>query len=160
MARSYDNLAYDLNMSAAPAYNPAKSQPKIRIKTVPKAKAKVKYNYAVVIRIGIITLFAFAVLFRGVMINEKTAELSEMKAQLEDIEAKNQKLQVDIEQSLDLNRIEKLASGRLNMRRPEKYQIVYINLDRVDYVEKINEEKNPAVNATARLFSSIRSYLD
>ena len=105
-------------------------------------------------------MFAFSVLCRGVMITDKASELDSLKKELSDVKAKNQELQMEIDKSLDLNRIEQLASEKLNMRRPEKYQIVYINLDRVDYVEKAEGSKSGAVSHASKLFNNIKSYLD
>lgn len=159
MANRYDNLAYDYSYTTTPKKQTTQN-PNIRIKTAQKTKtsAKTKNNYSTLLRVLLFTVFAFFVLTRGVMITDKANELSVKKKELADIKAKNQEMQVDIEKSLDLMRIEQLASEKLNMRRPEKYQIVYINLDRVDYVEKT--DASGGFNNATKLFSSIKSYLD
>lgn len=161
MARRYDNLAYNYHTSSVPVYTPQEN-PNIRIrkKTKKKSSTKVKYNYSAVARLIILAVFAFSVLCRGVMITDKANELSTLKKELNDIKAKNQELQVEIDKTLDLTRIEQLASEKLNMRRPEKYQIVYINLDRVDYVEKADGTSQSPINRAAKLFNNIKSYLD
>ena len=42
----------------------------------------------------------------------------------------------DIEQSVDLTKIEKEATTRLGMQRPEKYQTIYVNVKQDDMTEK------------------------
>lgn len=166
MARRYDNLAYNYQSTTpAPMQKPHKNpNSNIRIKNTQKNKSKSaikpKYDYSVILRVALIALFAFFVLYRGVIITDKTNQLSEKKKELANLQAKNEKLQVEIEKSLDLARIEEIASEKLNMRRPEKYQIVYINLDRTDFVEKADGTASSAKDKATKLFNSIKSYLD
>lgn len=160
MSGRYDNLAYRYEYSAEPLHTPYQN-PNLRIKSTTKksTKPQPKNRYASFLRLAIVALFAFLVLARGVALTDKANRLNEMKKELAQLQAQNQKTQMDIEKALDLNRIEQIASQKLNMRRPEKYQIVYINLDRVDYVEKAEGTASP-INKAGRLFSDIKSYLD
>lgn len=160
MASRYDNLAYDYKSTAVPAYNPYEN-PNIRIKKgAPKVQPKKKHKISPALKVVLLSLFAFSVLCRGVMITDKANQISETKKELAKIEAQNQEMQVEIDKALDLSRIEKLASDKLNMRRPEKYQICYINLDRVDYVEKAEGAKSAPLGKASKLLGSIKAYLD
>ncbi|MBP3337216.1 MAG: cell division protein FtsL [Clostridia bacterium] len=160
MARRYDNLAYDYQTSAIPAYKPYEN-PNIHIKKgTPKPAVRKKHKISPALKAVLLSLFAFSVLCRGVIITDKANQISETKKELAKIEAQNQEMQVEIEKALDLSRIEQLASDKLNMRRPEKYQICYINLDRVDYVEKAEGTSNAPIERAAKLFNNIKSYLD
>lgn len=160
MSGRYDNLAYRYEYSNEPLHTPYQN-PNLRIKSTKKeaSKPQPRNRYASFLRLAIVALFAFLVLARGVALTDKANRLNEMKKELAQLQAQNQKTQMDIEKALDLNRIEQIASEKLNMRRPEKYQIVYINLDRVDYVEKAEGTASP-IGKASRLFNDIKSYLD
>lgn len=162
MANRYDNLAYDYNSCNRVNTFDAQKNPNLRIKAGTKSnkQTKVKYNYSAILRLAVIAAFAFLVLCRGVIITDKANELTNLKKQLDETNAKNQQLQVEIEKSLDLTRIETIASEKLNMRRPEKYQIVYLNLDRVDYVEKVGGVPSESQEKTTKLLNNLKAYLD
>ena len=60
--------------------------------------------------------------------------------ELSSIEKENEQTKVTIENSLNLNTIEKLAKEKLGMQKLTNRQTVYINLPKKDYVEAPTEE--------------------
>ena len=63
-----------------------------------------------------------------------------MKANLAAIEKQNEQLKVNLENSLNLSNIEKLAEEKLGMQKLDNSQKVYVSLDKKDYVEAASEE--------------------
>ena len=124
--------------SAVPAHSPnvrikerPKAKPKAQTKQIvkKKTKTKAKAKISTIFMIAFLAAAAFLVLFRGVMITEKCNQIEKKEKELTDTVAVNQKMQLEIDQSLDLKKVESVATEKLGMRRPEKYQTVYVNLE-------------------------------
>lgn len=96
------------------------------------------------IKLTLIVIGIFALLltisYRNSQINEKFSQVQSLKRELSSIEKENEQLKVSIENSLNLNTIEKLAKERLGMQKLTNRQTIYINLPKKDYVESASEE--------------------
>lgn len=153
------NLAYDNRQTREiyPDQLPY-SSPNVRIKISTKTKqnAHKRVDIAGLGRIFLIVACAFVVLFRGVMITDKNTTVQEKLSQLEATITANEKLQVEIDQALDLDKVETIARDELGMRQAEKYQTVYLNLSQSDYVEKTAKPESHV----GAFLSSIVAYLD
>ena len=73
-------------------------------------------------------------------INEKFNEVQDLKEQLASLEKENQQLEVTIQNSLNLNNIEKQAKEKLGMQKLTNKQTVYITLPKKDYIESASEK--------------------
>ncbi len=152
------NLAYDNRQTATYPEQFSYSSPNVRIKVSKKSEQVVqkRADVAGIARVFLVVAFAFVVLFRGVIITDKTATVQTKNSMLEATIASNEKLQVEIDQALDLDKIETIARDELGMRPAEKYQTVYLNFSQTDYVEKV---ATPDSHIGAFL-SNIVSYLN
>lgn len=115
-----------------------KVEPVRKVKTKAKKQLKVEAKVIIYIAIGFSILFAIS--YRNSLINEKFAEIKQLKANLAQIEKKNEQLEVNIENSLNLKTIEQSAKELLGMQKLENSQSVYINLPKQDYIEPASEE--------------------
>ena len=85
---------------------------------------------------------------RNSQIDKKFDQIQDQKKQLATLQKENEQLKVSIENSLNLNNVEKVAKEELGMQKLSTRQTVYITLPKKDYVEsasekvKIEEEKN------------------
>lgn len=75
-----------------------------------------------------------------VTVNETKAVVAELESQLADMEAITSQKAFDLDHSIDLATIEEEATTRLGMQRPEKYQMIYVNVPREDVTEKTAAE--------------------
>ncbi len=86
----------------------------------------------------------FAVLlvisYRNSQINEKFSEIQGLESSLALLEKENQQLEVNIEDSLNFNNIEKQAKEQLGMQKLTTGQTVYVTLPKKDYTEVNSEE--------------------
>lgn len=89
--------------------------------------------------IGIFILL-LTISYRNSQINEKFNQMQTLKRELSSLQKENQQLKVSIENSLNLNTIEKLAKEKLGMQKLTNKQTVYISLPKKDYVESASEE--------------------
>ena len=107
-----------------------------RIESKRQLKSKVK-------AVGIIVLIFTSLIvisYRNSQINEKFNDNANLKTKLAAIEKENEQLKVNLENSLNLANIEKLAEERLGMQKLDSTQKVYVSLDKKDYVEPASEE--------------------
>lgn len=88
--------------------------------------------------IGFVILFAIS--YRNSQINESFSELKEAEQQLALLQKENEQLEVNIENSLNLNDLEQIAREQLGMQKATSGQTRYISLPKKDYVEGATEE--------------------
>lgn len=116
---------------------------KKQIKTSPNRKTKAEKAKKDMKKV--MTVFAlFAVLltisYRESLINEKFKEVQGLKTNLAAVKKENEQLEVNIENSINLNNVEQAAKEQLGMQKLSNKQITYINLPKKDYVESATEE--------------------
>ena len=163
------NLAYDRlygpaeSAASYPAYNPYPTSPNVRVKVSTKKSSRVAERRAHtvgILRVLLVVAFAFIVLARGVMITDRCASVEKKKTELNALVASNENLQVEIDSSLDLDKVEAFARDELGMRRAEKYQTVYLNLAQEGYVEKTSKDKDSSKVKAGEFLSDTLAYLD
>lgn len=105
---------------------------------------------------------AFGILFTNAVIIEKASAVNDMQNQLTELTEANNQIMLDIEKNLDLNKIEEIAINELGMKRPDKYQIVYVDVEQSDYAEVSRAEDKPSVLAATfgALGSSISQFME
>ena len=130
-----------------PEYEPFESPYKQKKKSTAKSKQekvrpKRKLKSQVKLVAGILLIFAglLVISYRNSLINESFSENEGLKTNLAAIEKENAQLRVNLENSLNLSNIEKLAEDKLGMQKLDNSQKIYVNLDKKDYVESASEE--------------------
>ena len=99
-------------------------------------KTQVQLTFVV---IGIFILL-LTISYRNSQINEKFNQVQTLKRELSSLQKENEQLKVSIENSLNLNSIEKQAKEKLGMQKLTNKQTVYVTLPKKDYVESASEE--------------------
>jgi len=118
------------------------------------AKAKIKAVCLLLCIFGA----CFLVIYRYALITEMNYKLDKSIKSYNSIRDENAQLRVEIDRATDLNRIKEIAQQKLGMQRPDKYQIVYVNVPKNDYTEVVTEvkkEERPAGNVFAILFDKV-----
>ena len=77
----------------------------------------------------------FAISYRNSLINENFAKIKTLKSDLAVIQKENGQLEINIENSLNLQNVEQSAKELLGMQKLNSSQSVYVNLPKEDYVE-------------------------
>ena len=113
-----------------------KKQEEIKKKNKKISKAK----FGVLIKSVLLFLILFLVLFRNSEISESFSKIQALKNELTAIQKENDQLEISIQNSLNINNIEKEAKELLGMQKLTNKQTVYINLPKKDYVEHRAEE--------------------
>ena len=128
-----------------------KGQLKI-VKELPKQQIKLskeQRNRQMKTTVTVVGLFLLLLTIscRNSQIDKKFDQIQDQKKQLATLQKENEQLKVSIENSLNLNNVEKVAKEELGMQKLSTRQTVYITLPKKDYVEsasekvKIEEEK-------------------
>ena len=167
MARSY-NSRYEYETSPRkiePDYRKSKKRKKVRIKVLedlPRQNVKIskeRRQKQRTLTLTVIALFfvLLSISYRNSQINEKFSNVQNLKQELSSLEKENEQLKVGIENSLNLNTIEKLAKEKLGMQKLTNKQTLYVDLPKKDYTEPatekiIKEEKSWFEEFVGKLF--------
>ena len=106
----------------------------------PSKQQKNKYNYKPVVYIGLAFVMLFTISYRYSLINEEYNSKENIKSKVSAVQKENEQLKVSIENSLNLNNIEKIAREKLGMQKLDNSQKVYVSLPKKDYVEPAVEQ--------------------
>ena len=144
----YNRYQYETSpRKLEPEYEPIKNPySKKKSTTIKKKQEKVqpkrhiKEQIKTVIYIGLIFASFVVISYRNSLINESFNENEKLKSNLAAIQKENEQLKVNLENSLNLSNIEKMAEKNLGMQKLDNSQKVYVSLDKQDYVEPASEE--------------------
>ena len=149
MAR-YNTSRYQYETSPRklqPEYTPVKKKypkkstaKKTNIKQNTQKQETQKVNSKVIIYIAAVFVILFAVSYRNALIAQTYSQVKDLKAELSEVEKQNKQLEVSIESSTNLGAIEEKAEKELGLKKLDDSQIVYVSLDKQDYVESSLEE--------------------
>ena len=94
-----------------------------------------------------------------VTVHETRAQLSSLNKELSEQEAITSQKVFALEQSIDLGKIERIATTRLGMQRPENYQTIYVNVKSEDVTDVTAGDVEGVGNALAAFFKSAGSHI-
>lgn len=115
---------------------------------VKKSKEQIMKQIKMTVTVISLFLLLLTISCRNSQIDNKFNQIQDQKKQLATLQKENEQLKVSIENSLNLNNIEKVAKEELGMQTLSSKQTVYVTLPKKDYVESasekvvIEEEKN------------------
>lgn len=102
-----------------------------------KAKKQQRNNNKVKLRMVFNLVFVFslvfAMMYRYALITEMNYEIDKLNVQYNKIRDENSRLKLEIEKTMNLASIEKIAEEKLGMQKPDKNQIVYVSVPKNDY---------------------------
>ena len=123
------------NGSSAYKYEREYVQPDRSVKKGISRKQRHKGSGGTLFAGVVVTALAFVLLFRYACITEMSATLTSLKGQYEEVNSVAVAKEFELEQEVDLNKVQEIASSELGMQKPEKHQIVYIDMQNTDYTE-------------------------
>ncbi len=161
-----DNRAYDYNYNDEYFYDePLYEEKKKSGKAVRKNKKSKPHIFTVifVFSVSIVMIAHYACLA------EINFNINKLEKELKEVQKENSLLSVKLAQAINLQSLEKVALGELNMQYPDSEQIVYINVikplpknDTVDktFYSKKDALENRYVAKVKSLINIFISYLD
>ncbi len=152
----YGNLAYKYDIDDDEAVR-VKSQTNAKQNIVKrKVQKSKKLSYTEkMISVVIVTISAIFMIIQFIEVNDSIAELAAAREKYNFEQSVTAQKSFELEQSIDLSKIEQEATMRLGMRRPEKYQTVYIDVPQDDTTDKTADEVEGMLNRCAGAMKSI-----
>lgn len=145
------NLAYELEFED----NSARIEKKVQEqKKLNKSKLKadsVRKHKTIGICAVILALCAGFMISRNVAVYEGKNKVEQLQHELNELKEYSSQKTFELDQSLDLEGIEKTARTKLNMVRPEKYQTVYVNIKQEDVTE-VTADQVEGINGLFGIF--------
>ncbi len=151
---SYDNLAYETQQRET-AERQHQTRKKQRTAAKRQRKSAVGY-FKMIVCIMLITASAFLMISRKVELYESEVKISELEKKLASAESVTCQKTFELENTVDLKTIEEIATTKLGMQRPEKYQIVYVNVNKADNTEVTAKEVEGVGNKIAGGYEMIK----
>jgi cell division protein FtsL len=103
-----------------------------------KAILRAKLRKRMFCFIACVFMVACAVLYRNAVIIQSTTKIDTLSKQLEYVRSENVKNELALEKSVDLSYVEEVATRKLGMKRPDKFQTVYVDVTQNNYAEVMN----------------------
>ena len=94
----------------------------------------------------VVSLAAIFMIVQFIKVNETQSALNAAREKFRFEEAVTAQKSFELEQSIDLSKIEQEATSRLGMRLPEKHQVVYLNVKKDDMTERTADEVEGVTN--------------
>ena len=130
---------YDTNPRKVKTSSKKKNKVKPYLIKNSKTTSKTKSTPNLLFTLAIVFIMLFIIIYRNSMVNQSFSELQNLKKEATNIQKENDQLEVNIQNSTNLNNIETSAKEMLGMQKLTSAQTIYINLDKQDYVEATAE---------------------
>lgn len=126
----------------------------VQVKVQPQKK-NVK-NFRPIIYVLILSVAAYYMISKSVVLYETKQEIKQKQAELTELETYTSQRTFELEQSVDLATVEEIASAKLNMQRPESYQIEYVSMNRDDVTEVTADEVEGVKSKVNKVAESLK----
>lgn len=143
----YSNLAYK---------NWAEEEEIVVTKSRVEPKKKNVRNFKPIIYVLVLSVAAYYMISKSVVLYETNQEIKQKQAELTELETYTSQRTFELEQSVDLATVEEIAASKLNMQRPESYQIEYVSRNRDDVTEVTADEVEGVKNKVGKAAESFR----
>lgn len=148
----YGNLAYKEYYAPTEIKKPKKN---INHKKQVARARKRALNW--IAAISVLALSAGYMLCSFVEVHETQRNCAALENDLEEVQAQNSQKSFELEHAIDLGEIERIATTKLGMQRPEKYQMVYVNVHRDDALEMTAKDAKGPIKKMGEHFSALWS---
>lgn len=112
----------------------------------------------VVICAVVVTILLFMLIYGKVQVSALYTQISDEKAVVEILQSENVRMQTEIEANMSLKNVENYAEDVLGLKKLDKSQITYIQIQNEDMVEVVETEQNIFVILKEKL-NNIVEYL-
>lgn len=126
---------YDLSL---PEKKSVKQKENFRL--IKNKNNKSKKNNKATLVLTTLAIFAMfmIVTYRYNLISEKNLKVQELKEDLEVAKSELATTQIAVEKVMDVNYVESYAKQQLGMQKPEKSQLIYVNLENEESVQNMS----------------------
>ena len=114
--------------------------------------------FTAMITVACAAIVAFSILYNKVQVSDYTAQISELKTQIEQEERENLRLTAELDSKMTLDNVEKIASEELGLQKTQNSQITFISLNTEEMTEVAEENDNVFISIK-NWFYGILEYL-
>jgi len=144
---------YDLSL---PEKKPIKKEEKFKLIKNTNKNSISKTNKATLVLTTLVIFAMFMVItYRYNVISEKNLQIQQLKDDLEVAKSELATSEIALEQVMDVNYVESYAKQQLGMQKPEKSQLIYVNMDSEETVTKVS-----ASNMMSQLTEKIKGIIE
>lgn len=144
---NYSNLAYKLDEHEE--FEEHRAKKSVRVK-------REKRNFKPIIYAVVLCMTAYYMISKNVAVYETEQKIKSLQNEISELESYTSQRAFELEQSIDLTTVERVAKTRLNMQRPEQYQIEYVNVMRDDVTEVTAGEVEGMQNKVKKATESLK----
>ncbi|NLM75420.1 MAG: cell division protein FtsL [Clostridiaceae bacterium] len=119
---------------------------------------KVQMIFCIVFMVAV----SFLILYRYAAISELNYRMGQLTEEYNRLRDENRALNVEIETSINLDYVKEFAETRLNMHKPDSYQIVTVSVPKSDYSVVVDQsyiddatENTSLIGNIVKLFKAI-----
>lgn len=153
----YNNLAYEYdNLARIEEEDNKIREEKRRAAAKLRLKSRRRMNFFLICAILALSVSAYFMISKNVQLHETNSEISRLEKELSGLESTTSQKIFELEQSVDLDAVEEIATTRLNMQRPEKYQIVYVDVPMEDVTEVTANDVEGVENQIANIAKKMK----
>ena len=131
---------YTRKTSQRPKRKPLKVVKELPRQQIQISKEQRKKQMKTTVTVVGLFLLLLTISCRNSQIDRQFDQIQDQKKQLAALQKENEQLKVSIENSLNLNNVEKVAKEELGMQKLSNRQTVYVTLPKKDYVESASEK--------------------
>ena len=157
----YGNLAYKYDYAEEKRQEQQKKQAKKQNTAPARAKKKATgLSYASrLAAVFVVAVSAVFMIVQYVTVNDTHTALNAAIKEYEFEESVTAQKAFELEQSIDLSKIETEATSRLGMRRPEKHQVIYVDVKKSDTTVRTANEIEGFSNRFAGFIKNIKGHI-
>lgn len=153
---TYGNLAYKHDFtSESDMAEPKKRSKQNKAKRHKRQAVKGLSYPGKIICVVAVSASAMFMVSQFIKVNESQSALATAQENYRFEESVTSQMAFELEQSIDLSKIEKEATTRLGMQRPEKHQIVYLDVKRDDTTDLTADEVE---GFSSRFWSGLKTF--
>jgi hypothetical protein len=165
---AYDNYAYDYDYIREKQTNRTERRARQERAAEPTAKRSIgnkpkkvkKISFAAkLVSIAVVAASAIFMIVQFVEVKETLSKLNDMQDQYAFEQSVTSQKSFELEQSVDLSKIEQEAENRLGMQRPDRHQIVYIDVPQNDVTEQTAGDVEGVKNRLSEMWKSVKSHI-
>jgi cell division protein FtsL len=131
----------------------------LKAKKVQKTQNKVKLK--MVFNILIVFILFFGVMYRYALITELNYKINKTNISYNEIKNENARTKVEVEKQMDLQKIKETAEKKLGMQKPDKFQVVYVNVPKSDYTvvaDNVKEDSGVKNNLFLGILNKVEEF--
>lgn len=139
-------------------YDPYEENPLLKSKRIARNNARIKVR--IIFNIMLIFGMCAVIMFRYAQISQMGYDSEKLNKDYTAMQQENARIALEIDRAMNLDNIRETAETRLGMHKPDKSQIVYVNVPRHDMTILATKEHSRVLNIVNGLGGSLKKLLN